>query len=146
MEGGHEGLTLHKAYDYAPTWRHERYGRSGVMAQLPSWAVSEEARLDKKIAGMVGALAAVTPVAAMAAPADPMAAASYADLLKPIPNAVETLKASDATLRAEDGAKVEMAQYYHHHHHHHFFHRRFYHHHHHFFHRRFFHHHHHHFY
>ena len=76
-----------------------------------------------------------------------MVATSYADLLKPIPNAVETLKASDATLRAEDGAKVEMAQYYYHHHHHHFFHRRFYHHHHHhFFRRRFFHHHHHHFY
>ncbi len=134
---------MRQAYDYAAVLGDERWADSRVTTTLPCWAVLEEARLDKKIAGMVGALAAVAPVAAMAAPADPMAAASYADLLKPIPNAVETLKASDAVLSSEDGAKVEMAQYYHHHHHHHFFHRRFYHHHHHFFHRRFFHHHHH---
>ena len=117
------------------------------MAVFDPWAGITEALLNKTMLGVVGALAATAPTVALAAPADPMVATSYADLLKPIPNAVETLKASDATLRAEDGAKVEMAQYYYHHHHHHFFHRRFYHHHHHhFFRRRFFHHHHHHFY
>ena len=99
--------------------------------------------VQKKIIGLVSAITALAPAAAKATPVDPMAAQSYADLLAPIPDAVETLKASDAALRDGDQAKVEMAQYYYHHHHHHFFHRRFYHHHHHhhFFRRRFFHHH-----
>lgn len=110
-----------------------------------------EVDLDKKIVGLAGAMAVAAPGLAVAAPApaaDVMAAGSYADLLKPIPNAVEQLKASDAVLQSDDAAKVELAQYYYHHHHHHFFHRRFYHHHHHhFFHHRFFHHHfHHHYY
>ncbi len=97
--------------------------------------------------GLLGAMTALSPAAALAAPtltpAD-LGAESYSDLLAPIPNAVEKLKASDALLKQDNAAKLEMAQYYHHHHHHHFFHRRFYHHHHHFFRRH--HHHHHHFY
>lgn len=103
--------------------------------------------LDHKIVGLAGAMAVAAPGMAVAMPASvsPMAPPqSYADLLTPIPNAVEQLKVSDAVLLENQG-KVELAQYYYHHHHHHFFHRRFYHHHHHFF-RHFYHHHHHHFY
>ena len=51
---------------------------------------------------------------------------SYADLLEPIPNALERLKAADSQAASEEGRLVE-AQYspqgpgpaYHHHHHHH---------------------------
>ena len=104
--------------------------------------------MDKKIVGLVGAMVTLAPAAALATPiiAQDDAVQSYADLLKPIPNATETLQASDAILKGENGAKLEMAQFYHHHHHHHFFHRPFYrhHHHHHFFRRRVHHHHHHH--
>ncbi len=105
--------------------------------------------MDKKLAGLVGALSAVAPLGmAQAAPTLPQStlkADSFAGLLAPIPNAGTQLEASNALL-VERGnqAKVEQAQYYYHHHHHHFFHRRFYHHHHHHFFRRFFHHHHHH--
>ena len=105
--------------------------------------------MDRKLVGLVGVAAALAPAVAAASPAsgpDDGAAASYADLLTPIPNAVEKLKASDALLRSEDvAATLEMAQYYYHHHHHHHFYRRFYHHHHHHnFYRRFRHHQHHH--
>ena len=105
--------------------------------------------MDKKIVGLLSAISALTPAVASAtptlSPAD-LSANSYSDLLAPIPNAVEKLKASDALLRQGNDAKVEMAQYYYrHHHHHHRFFRRFYgHHHHHNFYRR--HHHHHSFY
>lgn len=120
-------------------------GRRQLSQRRSERAATREGSLDKKIVGLVGAMAAVAPVAAQAASVDPMAAASYADLLKPIPNAVETLRASDLTLRDGDTAKVEAADYFYRRHHHHFFHRRFYHHHHHhhFFRRRFYHHHHH---
>ncbi len=104
--------------------------------------------MDRKLIGLVGVAAALAPGAATASPvlgADDTTAASYADLLKPIPNAVEKLQASDALLRErESAATLEMAQYYYHHHHHHHFYRRYYHHHH--FYRRFRHHHHHNFY
>src|SRR5215471_16546129 len=57
-------------------------------------------RMDKKIAGLLGAVAALTsvPAAQAAAPTPPnpteaMRAASYADLLTPIPNAVALLDA-----------------------------------------------------
>ncbi|MCJ2072017.1 hypothetical protein MKK75_24985 [Methylobacterium sp. J-030] len=116
--------------------------------------------MDKTVAGLVGAvtlLAAVDPALAAAAPPVRLQAAmqaeSYADLLKPIPDAVALLKESDATVQAEPlaaasegDATVQQAQYYHHHHHHHRFFRPFYHHHHHhhrYF-RRYHHHHHHH--
>ncbi|MGH6672627.1 MAG: hypothetical protein ACRECV_11745 [Xanthobacteraceae bacterium] len=80
--------------------------------------------MDKRIAGLLGAAAALTTVTTtQAAPAQPAAAAptvSYADLLQPIPNAVATLKADDAE-RLQSGpiAKLERVQYHHHHHHHH---------------------------
>jgi hypothetical protein len=62
--------------------------------------------------------------AGQAAPASPSPATvtpaqSYADLLAPIPNAVEMLKADDAARAASPRARVQLAQYHHHHHHHH---------------------------
>jgi hypothetical protein len=102
--------------------------------------------MDKKIAGLVGAVAGVATMGAtaQAMPAqtqnatasDPLAAASYADLLAPVPNALAALEADNAA-RAQavkvDG--VQLARYYHHHHHryhhHHHHHHRYYHHHHH---------------
>jgi hypothetical protein len=114
--------------------------------------------MDKKIASLLGAVAALTSMdAAQAAttpppnPAETMRAASYADLLTPIPNAVALLDADDAARSqrpaAEDAGGVQVAQYHHHHHHHH--HRRTiiirrHHHHHHHHYRRHHHHHHHH--
>ena len=106
--------------------------------------------LDKKLIGLVGAAALAPLGVAQAAPVmvpnPDLKAASFAELLTPIPNAVDKLEASDALLteRQANAAKIEMVQYYHHHHHHHrFFRRFFHHHHHHHFYRRRFHHHHH---
>jgi hypothetical protein len=110
--------------------------------------------MDKKIAGIIGALTAFGGAGvASAAPAEApatnvMEARSYADLLQPIPNALALLQASDAAKKSAEeqaandengGAKVELAQYHHHHHHHW---RRWHHHHHHW---RWHHHHHHHY-
>jgi len=80
--------------------------------------------MDKKIAGLLGAAAALTAVgAAHAAPTrtiEPPAATSYRDLLEPIPSAVELLKADDARLAQIGTAKeIQLVQYHHHHHHHH---------------------------
>jgi hypothetical protein len=89
--------------------------------------------MDKKIAGLAGALAiaAVTPGEA-ATPEQPLSRANaYAELLKPIPNAAAELKAAEAAelekAAAEQAApRTQLAQYwgydgyyYHHHHHHH---------------------------
>lgn len=111
--------------------------------------------MDKKIAGLLGGVAAVATMTSAQAATGPAAnrsaapqASSYADLLAPIPNAVELLKADDAA-RAPQPAKaadeVQVAQVYyapyappyasyrhhHHHHHHHSYYRRYSHHHHH---------------
>ncbi len=87
--------------------------------------------MDKKIAGLLGAVAGVATLGAAhatPAPANPMAASSYADLLAPVPNAVEALKTdNEARTQAPEG--VQLAQYHHHHHHHY---RRHHHHHHHY--------------
>ena len=85
--------------------------------------------MDKKIAGLLGAVAAVTTVTGAQAAtqvsgngAAPLQASSYADLLMPVPNATSALIA-DNELRARtapaqrvDGVKV--AEDHHHHHHH----------------------------
>jgi hypothetical protein len=83
--------------------------------------------MEKKIAGLLGAMAtlgafnaaeaAPTPAPA---PTDVLRANSFADLLEPIPNAVATLRAVDESAPAQstDG-NVQLAQFYHHHHHHH---------------------------
>jgi hypothetical protein len=101
--------------------------------------------MDKRISGLLGAVAAVTTVtgaqAATQAPGSGTAAlqaSSYADLLVPVPNATAALIA-DNELRAQvapaqrsEGVKVADD---HHHHHHHVIiikrHRRHHHHHHH---------------
>lgn len=109
--------------------------------------------MDKKIAGLLGAVAAVATVggaqastAPVQASNDPLTARSYADLLAPIPNATEALIADNAQLEAKPSEGVQLAQYYHHHHHHHHGYYRYYHHHHHHHHGyyRYYHHHHHH--
>ncbi len=92
--------------------------------------------MNKKTLGVVGAissLAAATAIGAEAAPSAPQAvtrAQSYAELLDPIPNAVERLTLVDNAARP-DGARLIDAQYYpdgpvahHHHHHHHTYYRR----------------------
>jgi hypothetical protein len=90
--------------------------------------------MDKKIVSAIGAVAGLAALdgsaqaAAVAAPSpDVMNAKSYAELLDPIPNAISTLRAADATAALENrdqapGVKaddVQVAQYHHHHHHHH---------------------------
>ncbi len=81
------------------------------------------------VVGVIGSLAAL-PVGANAAPQAPAVppAQSYADLLQPIANPVQTLQISDAQ---EDQAQLIQAQYVrgydsHHHHHHHHHNRRWY--------------------
>jgi len=100
--------------------------------------------MDKTLAGLLGAVS-VLALPAHAATAPPsnfgaaMAATSYADLLKPIPNALALLKeqaetqSNQAEPAAEGQATVWEAQfwYHHHHHHHHWTRRRWHHHHHH---------------
>jgi hypothetical protein len=77
--------------------------------------------MDKKIAGLAGAMAvALVPVAAQALPLSPnevMQVKSYGDLLEPIPNASLVLKAVASSDSARP-AVVEKVQYHHHHHHH----------------------------
>jgi len=86
-----------------------------------------------KTATIIGAAAALAagPTLAVAATPDAQAvpvAASYAELLQPIPNAMERLQASDAEAQARPAQLIE-AQYvvaHHHHHHHHHHNRRWY--------------------
>jgi hypothetical protein len=81
--------------------------------------------MDKKIAGLLGAVASLgTFSAAEAAPApaptDALRANSYADLLESIPNAAALLQAIDESAPAPSVRdNVQVAQFYHHHHHHH---------------------------
>ena len=83
--------------------------------------------MDKKIAGLLGAVAALGTLGAAQAsptpsPSDALKADSYADLLEPIPNAAKILQALDEQAPAKSAeADVKVAQYYppaHHHHHH----------------------------
>jgi len=83
--------------------------------------------MEKKVAGLLGAVAAFGALgSAQAAPApatdpsppDTLKVNSYADLLKPIPNALKVLAEIEARAPVkpwEDNVKV--AQFYHHHHH-----------------------------
>ena len=80
--------------------------------------------MDKKIAGLLGAVAALSTLGAAQAtpapaPSDALTANSYADLLQPIPNATKTLQALDeqAPTKSAEG-NVQLAQMHHHHHHH----------------------------
>ncbi len=91
--------------------------------------------MDNKIAGLLGAVAAVgTLGTAQAAPApaqsDVLKVNSYAELLEPIPNAARVLQTLDEQAPAKPAeAGVQVAQFVYHDHHHH--HHGFYHHHHH---------------
>jgi hypothetical protein len=76
--------------------------------------------MDKKIAGLLGAVGALasldTAQATIATDSTTMLKAqSYADLLNPIPNAAAILKAAD---EAGDTSGVRVAENAHHHHHH----------------------------
>jgi hypothetical protein len=79
--------------------------------------------MDKKIAGLLGAAAALATVSGANATEvqgnAPNPAASYRDLLNPVPNALEALKADDARLTGTPADEVKLAQDHHHHHHHH---------------------------
>jgi hypothetical protein len=80
--------------------------------------------MDKKIAGLLGSVAALGTVnAAQASPAlatDVLKANSYADLLKPIPNAADLLRVVDKDApQPSTKADIQLAQAHHHHHHHH---------------------------
>jgi hypothetical protein len=71
--------------------------------------------------GLITALATAPAIGAVASPGPSTAmpeAKSYADLLEPIPNAVERLKAADAEEMARP-ARLIQAQYHDHHHHNH---------------------------
>ena len=90
--------------------------------------------MDKKIAGLLGAVAALgtfgsAEAAPAPAPADVLQANSYAELLEPIPNAGALLQAIDEQAPEKASENVQLAQFHHHHHHHH--HHSFYRHHHH---------------
>ena len=94
--------------------------------------------MEKRIAGLLGAVATIGAMnAAQAAPGpqvptESLRANSFAELLEPIPNAVSLLQAVDESQPAPAvEGNVQLAQYYHHHHHHHHFWRRWRHHHHH---------------
>jgi len=79
--------------------------------------------MDKKIAGLLGAAAALTTIggghANAARATEPGSATTYRDLLEPVPNAVALLRADDAARAQRGPADVKLAQYHHHHHHHH---------------------------
>ena len=103
--------------------------------------------MEKKIAGVLGAVAALTTLtAAQAAPTDVLRANSYAELLNPIPDATAKLRVlneREASQPAEQEKTLQLAYHHHHHHHHRAYfrrpvivvpHRRYHHHHHHFYH------------
>jgi hypothetical protein len=87
--------------------------------------------MEKKIAGLLGAMATLGAFGAAQAaptpapaPSDVLKANSYADLLEPIQNATAVLQAVDeaAPTPSADDANIHLAQIYierHHHHHHH---------------------------
>jgi hypothetical protein len=94
-----------------------------------------ENAMDKKIAGLLGAVGVLASLngAQASSPADPAAALkaqTYADLLNPISNAAATLAALDEASE-RTGASFQVAANSHHHHHHSYRHPHRHHHHHH---------------
>jgi hypothetical protein len=87
--------------------------------------------MDKKIAGLLGAAAALATVGSVNAtevqgnPSNHVT--SYRDLLNPVPNALAALKADDAkrastpdeTTQVAQGVYIGVGHHHHHHHHHH---------------------------
>jgi hypothetical protein len=90
--------------------------------------------MERKTAGLLGALAGLATLGATSAQAatdaaaqpEPMAVTSYADLLRPIPNATAALRSHNAEMMDQAG-KAPVAEqvdwpgndHHHHHHHHH---------------------------
>ncbi len=80
--------------------------------------------MDKKLVGLLGAVAALgfadasTAGASPAPEANPLAVSSYSELLDPVPNAANVLATLDEG-RSVQPKGEQVAQYYHHHHHHH---------------------------
>lgn len=86
--------------------------------------------MDRKIAGLLGAVAGLATVGSAQAathpatdPSEDLGASSYADLLTPIPNAMNLLQA-DNSARAQSRTSpsrggIELAYHHHRHHHHH---------------------------
>jgi hypothetical protein len=103
--------------------------------------------MDKRLAGLLGATAALTAVcgaqAATTAQSNGAApAANYRELLDPVPNALAALMADEAQAKRPARGETQLAyhhhhhgwwrrRYHHHHHHHHHWWRRYHHHHHH---------------
>ena len=86
--------------------------------------------MDKKIAGLLGAAAAIATVGSASATevqGNPVNhTASYRELLDPVPNAVAAFKADDARRASAPAETTQVAQvvyisvgHHHHHHHHH---------------------------
>jgi hypothetical protein len=85
--------------------------------------------MDKTLAGLIGAMGALAASApahatnAVPQPADPLQATSYADLLRPIPNALAALQQVQAQEAIAPvlprSAGIEQADWHDHHHHHH---------------------------
>jgi hypothetical protein len=81
--------------------------------------------MEKKIAGLLGAVATLGAFNAVQAaptpnPTDVLRANSFAELLEPIPNAAALLKAVDESKPVPSADEnVQLAQFYHHHLHHH---------------------------
>jgi hypothetical protein len=99
--------------------------------------------MDKTALGLVAALGAVVPLGTALASTPPdgpqraLHATSIAELLEPVPNAVDVMKATETERSAQAEQQQKLAQIiefgHHHHHHHHrrFFFRHHHHHHHH---------------
>ena len=93
--------------------------------------------MDKGIVGLLGAAGAVAVAGGAQAASQPvsleaaMRVESYADLLKPIPNALVLRQSLDEAQAANPAQPEVMTIQYYHHHHHRYYRRRFYHHHHH---------------
>ena len=102
--------------------------------------------MDKTVTSLIAALAAVAAAApSHAAPLgtvhEALEFSSYADLLKPIPNAAAILKQAaemDNATSPDGQANLEDVQFYYHHHHHHHHHRYYHRHHHHHHHHRYY--------
>ncbi len=98
----------------------------GALEGMAEPASKREFPMDRKTATLVGAAAALASSPAIAAPGAEQArllpvAASYAELLEPIPNAVEQLRLADAEAAAQPPRLIpaQYARHHHHHHHHH---------------------------
>ena len=75
--------------------------------------------MERKIAGLLGAVAVLTTTAAYAAapaPEELQLPTSYQDLLAPVPNPVAALRADDARLAKAPAGEMKIAQAHHHHH------------------------------